>query len=69
MQHVTKQHGVETLIAHGKMAAVIREELDSRCRAVADVEPDDRPSQQSGQMMGDEAVATTNVKRLLWDKG
>src|SRR5690242_16134412 len=64
MQHVTKQHGIETLIAHRKMPAVVRQILDLRRSAVADVETDHGFAQQTAEMMRDETVAATDVKHV-----
>jgi len=44
MQHVTKQHGVEALVTHRKVAAVVGQVIDARRRVVADVESDHWPS-------------------------
>jgi hypothetical protein len=46
------------------MAAVERQVFDSRRGAVADVESDNRFSQQTGKVMRDKAVATTNIQDI-----
>jgi len=38
MQHVTEQHGVEALIAHRKMPAIVRQVVDASGGVAADVE-------------------------------
>ena len=45
MQHVAKQHGVEALVAHRKVAAVVGQVIDARGCAVPDVESDHRLSE------------------------
>jgi hypothetical protein len=47
MQHIAKQHCIETLIPHGKVAAVVRQVIDMRGGAAADVETDDSGSQNA----------------------
>ena len=64
MQHVAKQHGVETLIAHGKMPAVVREILDVRGGTLADVEPYDRFADQRAEMVRDKTITATNVEHV-----
>jgi hypothetical protein len=64
MEHVTKQHRVETLIAHGKMPAIVRQILNVRGRAVADVDPDHGFADEAAQMMRDETVAAADVEHV-----
>src|SRR5689334_14601476 len=64
MQHVAKQHRIETLIAHGKMPAVVSQILDLRSGAVADVETHDGFADETAEMMRDEAVAAPDVEHV-----
>src|SRR5215213_2925045 len=62
MQHVTKEHCVETLIANREVPAVVGKIVDSSSGAGADIESDDSRSEYGVQVMRDKSVAATNVE-------
>jgi hypothetical protein len=64
MQHVAKQHGVEALIFHGKVTAIVGYVIDARRSAIGDVEAHDSSVQHALQMMRDKTVATTDVENV-----
>jgi hypothetical protein len=62
MQYITKQYGVETLIPDGKMAAIVRKEIDASCSIFGNVQSDDGFTEHALQVVCDEAVAATDVE-------
>ena len=69
MQDITEQDSIEALISDRKMPAVVWQVVDARGGAVADVETNDSRTEHAAKMMGDEAVAASDVEYVCaWRK-
>ena len=62
MQHITKQHRIESLVLDRKMPAVVRKILDTRISAPADVKTNHVCAEHALQVVRDEAVAAADVE-------